>query len=144
MDHLLDCILVIFAQVDDASVSFAKTIAACAIEKAAAGAQNGLVDGPLAVVAGDGQIGVLATEVKSVAHVSTAHGGCGGVAVVEQGGEGIDGRVLTSTKHSSSHYEGCCARRRPLRRAESARNLIAESRRCSSDGLDGARGSSDV
>ena len=56
VNHLLDSILVIFTEVDDASVSLAKTVAACAVEKAAAGAQNSLVDRPLAVVAGDGKI----------------------------------------------------------------------------------------
>ena len=75
MDHMLDGFLVIVAQVDDASVSLAKTVAACTVEKAAAGAQNDFVDEPLAVVAGDGQIRVLSTEVQSVAHVSTAHDG---------------------------------------------------------------------
>lgn len=73
MDHMLDGFLVIVAQVDDASVSLAETIAACTVEEAAAGAQNDLVDEPLAVVAGDGQIRVFSTEVQSVAHVSTAH-----------------------------------------------------------------------
>ena len=75
MDHMLDGFFVIVAQVDDASVSLAKTIAACTVEEAAAGAQNDFVDEPLAVVAGDGQIRVLSTEVQSVAHVSTAHDG---------------------------------------------------------------------
>lgn len=75
VNHLLDGILVIFAQIDDASVSFTKTIAACTVEEAAAGAQDSLVDRPLPVVAGDGKIRVFPTEVKSVTHVSTAHDG---------------------------------------------------------------------
>lgn len=72
---MLDGFFVIIAQVDDAGVSFTKTIAACTVEEAAAGAQNDLVDEPLAFVAGDGQIRVFSTEVQSVAHVSTAHDG---------------------------------------------------------------------
>lgn len=63
VNHLLDSILVIFAEVDDASVSLAKTIAACTVEEAAAGAQDGLVDRPLAVITGDGKIRVFSTEV---------------------------------------------------------------------------------
>jgi hypothetical protein len=75
VDHMFDGFLVIVAQIDDASVSLAKTIAACTVEESAAGAQDDLVDEPLAFVAGDGQIRVLSTEVQSVAHVSTAHDG---------------------------------------------------------------------
>jgi hypothetical protein len=59
VDHVFDGIFVIFTQVNDASVSLAKAIAACTVEEAAAGAQNGLVDGPLAVVAGDGQVRIF-------------------------------------------------------------------------------------
>lgn len=145
---MLDGILVIFAQVDDASVSLAKTIAACTVEEAAAGAQNGLVDGPLAVVAGDGQIRVFSTEVKSVAHVSTAHAGnCANFRRLVSTSE-KRGKILTSTKHSSTHYEGCCVRWRPLRRGLSravgrwrAEGAEADGR---SDRMDGARRSSDV
>jgi len=82
VDHMFDGFLVIVTQVDDASVSLAKTIAACTVEEAAAGAQNDFVNEPLAVVAGDGQIRVFSTEVQSVAHVSTAHDGNVWVSVV--------------------------------------------------------------
>jgi hypothetical protein len=82
VDHVFDGFLVIVAQVDDASVSLAKTIAACTVEEAAAGAQNDFVNEPLAVVAGDGQIRVFSAKVQSVAHVSTAHDGNVWVSVV--------------------------------------------------------------
>jgi hypothetical protein len=75
VNHVFDGIFVIFAQVNDTSVSLTKTIAACAVEEAAAGAQNGLVDGPLAVIAGDGQVRIFSAEVESVDCVSTAHDG---------------------------------------------------------------------
>lgn len=103
-------IFVIFAQVNDASVSLAKTIAACTVEEAAAGAQNGLVDGPLAVVAGDGQVRVFSAKMKSVTRVSTAHDGKVRISVVVESTSERRGRILTSTKHSSTHYEGCCVR----------------------------------
>jgi hypothetical protein len=79
---MFDSFLVIVAQVDHASVSLAKAIAACTVEEAAAGAQNDFVDEPLAVVAGDGQIRVLSAEVQSVTHVSTAHDGNLWISVV--------------------------------------------------------------
>ena len=72
---MFDGIFIIFAQVNDTSVSLTKTIAACAVEEAAAGAQNGFVDGPLAVVAGNGQVRVFPAEMESVTRVSTAHDG---------------------------------------------------------------------
>jgi hypothetical protein len=75
VNHMLDGFFVIVAQVDDASVSLAELIAACTVEESAAGAQNDLVNEPLAFVAGDGQIRVFSTEVQSVTHVSTAHDG---------------------------------------------------------------------
>ena len=113
---MFDGIFVIFAQVNDAGVSLAKTIAACTVEEAAAGAQNGLVDGPLAVVAGDGQIRIFSAEMESVTCVSTAHDGEMQISVVMESTSGMRGRILTSTKHSLTHYEGCCVRLRPLRR----------------------------
>ena len=72
---MFDGTFVIFAQVNDASVSLTKTIAACTVEEAAAGAQNGLVDGPLAVVASDGQVRIFSAKMESVTRVSTAHDG---------------------------------------------------------------------
>ena len=112
MDHVFDGIFVIFAQVNDASVSLAKAIAACTVEEAAAGAQNGLVDGPLAVVAGDGQVRIFSAEMESVTRVSTAHDGELQISVDVESKSGSErlGRTLTLTKHSSTHYEGCCVR----------------------------------
>jgi hypothetical protein len=75
VNHMFNGFFIIVAQVDDASVSLAKMVAACAVEESAAGAQDNLVDEPFAVVAGDGEIRVFSTEVQSVAHVSTAHDG---------------------------------------------------------------------
>jgi hypothetical protein len=107
---MFDGIFIIFAQVNDTSVSLAEAIAACTVEEAAAGAQNGLVDGPLAVVAGDGQVRIFSAEMESVTRVSTAHDGeLQSSIVMKSTSEGL-GRILTSTKHSSTHYEGCCVR----------------------------------
>jgi hypothetical protein len=107
---MFDGIFIIFAQVNDTSVSLAEAIAACTVEEAAAGAQNGLVDGPLAVVAGDGQVRIFSAEVESVDCVSTAHDGELQISIVVESRSGKRGRILTSTKHSSTHYEGCCVR----------------------------------
>jgi hypothetical protein len=107
---MFDGIFIIFAQVNDAGVSLAEAIAACTVEEAAAGAQNGLVDGPLAVVAGDGQVRIFSAKMESVTRVSTAHDGELQISVVMKSTSERLGRILTSTKHSSTHYEGCCVR----------------------------------
>jgi hypothetical protein len=107
---MFDGIFIIFAQVNDASVSLAELIAACTVEEAAAGAENGLVDGPLAVVAGDGQVRIFSAEMESVTRVSTTHDGELQISVVVESKSGRRGRILTLTKHSSIHFEGCCVR----------------------------------
>lgn len=69
MYHLLNGVLVVVAQVNGAGGGLAELAAAGAIKEAGAGTHDGAVDGPLSVIACDGQVRVFASKVESV-HMS--------------------------------------------------------------------------
>jgi len=54
--HLLDCILVVVAEVNGSVVRFSKSVAASAVEEAAPRAEDSAVNVPLSVVACDCEI----------------------------------------------------------------------------------------
>lgn len=73
MNHLSNSFLVIFAEIDNASICFAKLAAASAVEEAASGAQDCSVNGPLLVIASNGQIRVFSSKMEPATSVSTTH-----------------------------------------------------------------------
>jgi len=54
--HLLDCVLVVVAEIDRSVVCFPEGIAASAVEKAAPRAEDSAVDVPLSVIACDCEV----------------------------------------------------------------------------------------
>jgi hypothetical protein len=65
VDHVLDCLLILLAQIDQTSLSFAKLVATGSIEESGPGAENSSVNVVLSRVAFDSEIRVFTTQVES-------------------------------------------------------------------------------
>lgn len=70
MNHLVNSIFAVLAQINDTGICFAKLVAASAVEEAAPRAYDGSMDSPPPVIANNGQIGVFSAQMKPVVIIS--------------------------------------------------------------------------